>query len=57
MCKRALPDSSDFLATLDALRVADGRHALLTQSVERLGVVAQIQLGAYEDDGNIGRMV
>ena len=53
----AQPDGSDFLAALDALRVADGLHALLAQPVERLGIVAQIQLGADEDDGDVGRVV
>ena len=48
---------ADLAAHLHGLLVADRFHALLAQAVERRRVLAQVELGADQDDGHVGRMV
>lgn len=47
----------DILGARQPPRVRDGGHPLLGQLVDRLLVVPLIELGADEDDGDIGRMM
>lgn len=47
-------DGPDLFGDLDGLFVLDGSHLALTQLLPHLGVVAQIELGADEDDGHAG---
>lgn len=49
--------SLNFLGTDEGLLVRNRLHALLSQGVEGGGVVAKIELGADEDDGNVGGVV
>lgn len=46
--------SLNFLGTNEGLLIRYGLHALLSQRVEGGNVVAEIELGADEDDGNVG---
>ena len=48
---------ADLAAHLDRLLVADGLHALLAQAVDGGRVLAQVELGAHEDDRHVGRVV
>jgi len=48
---------SDLLGAHQSLVVRHRLHSLLPERLEGSGVFPQIQLGADEDDGNIGRMV
>jgi hypothetical protein len=54
--RRALEvlDGANLLGHLQALRVRDGRHALLAQLVNRVLVFAQIQLRADQNHGRVG---
>lgn len=47
----------DLLGTEQSLVVGHGIHALGPESVQSGGVFSEIELGAYEDDGDVGRMV
>lgn len=57
--RRALEvfDRLDLLGAVQRLLVRHGRHALLGQTPDRLGVLAQIELGADKDDGDVGGVV
>lgn len=48
-----IPDGVDLLLSLDAKRVGDRGHALLTKTLDSLGIIAQIELGANQDDGDV----
>jgi hypothetical protein len=47
-----IPDSINLLLALDTKRVGDRGHPLLPESLDRLGIVSEIELGADQDDGN-----
>lgn len=49
--------SLNLLGTDESLLIRHGLHALLSQGVESGAVVAEIELGADEDDGNVGSVV
>jgi len=55
--KAKIPNSVNLLAALDPLRVGDGRHSLLAESSDSLGIIAQIQLGADKDDRDVRSVV
>jgi len=60
LCKRRtfeVPNAVNLLAALDSLRVGDGRHPLLAEGSDGLGIVAQIQLGADKDDWDVRGMM
>ena len=50
-------DRRDLLGHLQTLGVRDRRHAALAQLLNRLAVVAEIDLGADKDDRRAGRVV
>lgn len=47
----------DFLGHSQSLFVGDGLHLSLSESIYGTTVVSQIELGADQDDGNVGGMV
>ena len=47
----------DLLGAQQGLVVRDGLHPLLSERLERGGVLSQIELGPDEDDGDVGCMV
>lgn len=49
--------SLNFLGTDEGLLIGHGLHALLPQRVEGGGVVAKIELGADENNGDVGSVV
>lgn len=49
--------SLNFLGTNEGLLVRHGLHALLSQGVESGAVLAEIEFGADEDDGNVGSVM
>lgn len=49
--------SLNFLGTDEGLLIRHGLHALLSQGVEGGAVVAEIELRADEDNGNVGSVV
>lgn len=49
--------SLDVLGTGQCLLVRDGLHSLRTERVEGGSVLAQIELGSDEDNGNVGSVV
>lgn len=50
-------DGFDLFGDLDCLLILYGLHLALTQLFFDLWVVAQVELGADEDDGNAGCVV
>jgi len=50
-------DGLDLLGTVKGLLVCDGSHPLLGQATNRVGIFTEIELGANQDDGDIGSMV
>ena len=50
-------DRADLLGDLHGLFVLDGRHFALAQLLAHFRVVAQVELGADEDDGDAGGVV
>lgn len=48
---------SDFLGADQGLVVRYRLHSLLSEALQSLGVFSQIQLGANEDDWNVGRVM
>lgn len=48
---------ADVAGAGQSLLVGDGLHTLGAQGVERGGVLAQIELGADQDDGDVGCVV
>lgn len=49
--------SLDVLCYLHSLLILNWRHLTLSQLFAHFGVVSQVELGAYEDDGNAGCVV
>lgn len=47
----------NFLGANQRLLVRHGLHALLAKTLEGFGVLTKIELGADEDDGDVGRMM
>lgn len=52
-----ISDRIDLFRALDALRVSYGSHPFLAQSLNSLGIVAEIELGTNEDDGDVRRVM
>ena len=50
-------DRLDLLGAVQSLLIRHGRHALLGQTPNRLGVLAKIELGANKDDRDVGGVV
>jgi hypothetical protein len=50
-------DGLDLLGADERLLVCHGRHPLLGQAPDRIGVLAQIKLGADQNDGDVGCVV
>jgi hypothetical protein len=50
-------DGLDLFGDLDCLLILYGLHLALAQLLLDLWVVAQVELGADEDDGDAGRVV
>lgn len=50
-------DGLDLLGTVERLLVCNGSHSLLGEAANRVGIFAEIELGADQDDGNVGGMV
>lgn len=48
---------SDFAGAHQSLLIGDGFHPLLPQRVERRSVLSEIELGAHQDDGDVGSVV
>lgn len=57
--RRALqiPRSTNVPRHLYTRRVRDGLHTTVPELSDRFGVLAQVELGADEDDWDVGRMV
>ena len=47
----------NLLGAHERLVVRDGLHPLLAQRLERVGVLPEVELGADEDDGDVGCVV
>lgn len=47
----------DVLGSSESFIIGDGLHSLLTQALDRVLVLPQIELGADEDDRDVGGMV
>jgi hypothetical protein len=47
----------DLLGAKESLVEGDGLHALLTEGLESAGVFSEIELGADQDDGDVGSVV
>lgn len=47
----------DVLGSSESFIIGDGLHSLLTQALDGVLVLPQIELGADEDDRDVGGMV
>lgn len=47
----------DVLRSPESFIIGDGLHSLLAQALNDVWVLPQIELGADQDDGNVGSMV